>query len=85
MVGFTFSMEFNREYIGKRPCEVARAMDVEGVDNMSQDEYRYAAITAVKNFPEDVGIPKTFDGISNSLFNMAKQSYSESLTHEGVV
>ncbi len=57
------SMEFNREYTGERLREVARAMGVEGVDNMSQDEYRDAAIAAVKKLSEDVGIPKTLDKI----------------------
>ncbi len=57
------SMEFNREYTGERLREVARAMGVEGVDNMSQEEYRDAAIAAVKKLSEDVGIPKTLDKI----------------------
>lgn len=57
------SMEFNREYTGERLKEVARAMGVEGVDNMSQDEYRDAAIAAVKKLSADVGIPTTLDKI----------------------
>ena len=57
------SMEFNREFTGERLREVARAMGVEGVDNMTQDEYRDAAIAAVKKLSEDVGIPTTLDKI----------------------
>jgi lactaldehyde reductase len=57
------SMEFNKEYTGERLREVARAMGVEGVDNMSVEEYRDAAINAVKKLSEDVGIPKTLDKI----------------------
>ena len=38
-------------------------MGVQGVDNMSQEEYRDAAIAAVKKLSEDVGIPKTLDKI----------------------
>ncbi len=57
------SMEFNREYTGERLREVARAMGVEGVDKMTQDEYRDAAIAAVKKLSEDVGIPTTLDKI----------------------
>ena len=57
------SMEFNREYTGERLKEVARAMGVEGVDNMSQEEYRDAAIAAVKKLSADVGIPTTLDKI----------------------
>ncbi|SFK62226.1 lactaldehyde reductase [Lachnospiraceae bacterium KH1T2] len=57
------SMEFNREYTGERLREVARAMGVEGVDSMSQSEYRDAAIAAVKKLSEDVGIPTKLDKI----------------------
>ena len=51
------ALEFNRDYSGERYREVARAMGVEGVDQMSQEEYRQAAIDAVKKLSEDVGIP----------------------------
>ena len=37
--------------------EIARAMGVAGVDNMSVEEYRKAAIDAVKQLSVDVGIP----------------------------
>ncbi len=57
------SMEFNREYTGERLREVARAMGVKGVDDMSQEEYRDAAIAAVKKLSADVGIPTTLDKI----------------------
>lgn len=50
------SMEFNRDYSGEKYREIARAMGVEGVDEMSQDEYRDAAINAVKKLSSDVGI-----------------------------
>ena len=50
-------MEYNQEYTGERYREIARAMGVEGVDNMTQEEYRKAAIDAVKKLSEDVGIP----------------------------
>ncbi|MDO5550418.1 MAG: iron-containing alcohol dehydrogenase, partial [Lachnospiraceae bacterium] len=36
---------------------IAKAMGVEGVDEMSQEEYRKAAIDAVKKLSQDVGIP----------------------------
>ena len=51
-------MEYNQEYTGKKFREIARAMGVEGVDDMSQDEYRKAAIDAVKKLSSDVGIPE---------------------------
>ena len=51
-------MEFNREYTGEKYREIARAMGVKGVDEMSQEEYRDAAINAVKHLSKDVGIPE---------------------------
>ena len=51
------TMEFNKEYSGERYREIARAMGVKGVDEMSQEEYRQAAIDAVRQLSADVGIP----------------------------
>ena len=51
-------MEYNAEATGGKYREIARAMGVEGVDSMTQEEYRKAAIDAVKQLSEDVGIPK---------------------------
>lgn len=50
-------MEYNAPATGEKYREIARAMGVEGVDAMSQDEYRKAAIDAVKKLSADVGIP----------------------------
>ena len=50
-------MEYNAEATGEKYREIARAMGVEGVDSMSREEYRKAAIDAVKKLSEDVGIP----------------------------
>jgi len=50
-------MEYNAECTGEKYREIARVMGVEGVDAMSQDEYRKAAIEAVKKLSQDVGIP----------------------------
>ena len=52
------TMEFNRDYCEERYREIARAMGVEGVDAMSREEYTDAAIAAVRQLSEDVGIPK---------------------------
>lgn len=54
-----YVMEYNAEATGEKYREIARAMGVTGVDNMSQEEYRKAAIDAVKKLSKDVGIPKT--------------------------
>jgi lactaldehyde reductase len=56
-------MEFNRDYTGEKYREIARAMGVEGVDAMSQEEYRDAAIAAVKKLSDDVGINPKNDKI----------------------
>ena len=56
-------MEYNQDYTGERYREIARAMGVEGVDNMTQAEYRKAAIDAVKKLSEDVGIPQKNDKV----------------------
>ena len=50
-------MEYNAPVTGEKYREIARAMGVEGVDDMSQEEYRKAAIDAVKQLSKDVGIP----------------------------
>ena len=56
-------MEFNQEATGEKYREIAKAMGVKDVDRMSQDEYRKAAIEAVRKLGEDVGIPKTVDAL----------------------
>ena len=50
-------MEYNQEFTGEKYREIARAMGVDGVDSMSQTEYRKAAVDAVKKLSADVGIP----------------------------
>ena len=50
-------MEYNQECTGEKYREIARAMGVAGVDDMSQEEYRKAAVDAVRKLSEDVGIP----------------------------
>lgn len=51
-------MEYNAEATGDKYKYIAQAMGVEGTETMSQEEYRKAAIDAVKQLSEDVGIPK---------------------------
>ena len=50
-------MEYNAPATGEKYRKIARAMGVEGVDQMSQEEYRRAAVEAVKKLSQDVGIP----------------------------
>ncbi|MBO5489273.1 MAG: lactaldehyde reductase [Eubacterium sp.] len=51
-------MEYNAEATGEKYRDIAKAMGVEGTENMSQEEYRKAAIDAVKQLSMDVGIPQ---------------------------
>lgn len=73
-------MEYNAPETGMKYKEIARAMGVEGVDSMSQDEYRKAAVDAVKKLSIDVGIPtdlkeivkeEDIDFLAESAFNDA--------------
>ncbi len=59
-----YVMEFNAPYTGEKFREIARAMGVKGVDKMSQEEYRRAAIDAVKQLKKDVNIPETLRDIN---------------------
>lgn len=56
-------MEYNAPATGEKYREIARAMGVKNVDNMTQEEYRKAAIDAVKQLSIDVGIPHNLVGI----------------------
>ncbi len=56
-------MEFNAPATGEKYREIARAMGVKGVDAMTQEEYRAAAVNAVKQLAEDVGIQCTLAGV----------------------
>ena len=56
-------MEYNAEATGEKLKDVAIAMGVEGVEKMSQEEYRKAAVDAVKQLSKDVGIPADLKAI----------------------
>lgn len=50
-------MEYNAPATGEKYRDIAKAMGVEGTEKMTQDEYRKAAIDAVKKLAAAVGIP----------------------------
>ncbi len=50
-------MEYNAPCTGEKYRDIAKAMGVQGTENMTQEEYRKAAIDAVKQLSADVGIP----------------------------
>ena len=56
-------MEYNAPTTGEKYREIARAMGVKGVDDMTQDEYRKAACDAVRQLSKDVGIPADLKAI----------------------
>ena len=56
-------MAYNADATGEKYREIARAMGVKGVDDMSQEEYRKAAVDAVQQLANDVGIECTLKGV----------------------
>ena len=50
-------MEYNAPSTGEKYRDIAKAMGVSGTENMTQEEYRKAAVDAVKQLSKDVGIP----------------------------
>ena len=71
-------MEYNQECTGEKYREIARVMGVEGVDSMTQEEYRKAAVEAVKQLSADVGIPAKNDRIrEEDLDQLAADAYAD--------
>ena len=56
-------MEYNAEATGDKYKYIAAAMGVEGTENMTQAEYRKAAVDAVRQLSKDVGIPADLKAI----------------------
>lgn len=56
-------MAYNASASGEKYREIARVMGVKNVDSMTQEEYRAAAVNAVKQLSIDVGIPQSLKGI----------------------
>lgn len=56
-------MEYNAPATGEKYRNIAKAMGVKGVDNMSLEEARKAAVDAVKQLSHDVGIPENLKDI----------------------
>ena len=52
-------MEYNAEYTGEKYRDIAKAMGVEGTESMTPEQYRKAAVDAVRKLSTDVNIPKT--------------------------
>lgn len=72
-------MEYNAPATGEKYREIARAMGVKGVDDMSAEEYRKAAVGAVRALSKDVGIPADLKAIvkAEDLDFLAESAYAD--------
>ncbi len=72
-------MAYNADYTGEKYREIARAMGVEGVDAMTPAEYRAAAVDAVKQLAEDVGIKTSLAGVAKEedIHQMSLDAYAD--------
>ena len=72
-------MAYNAEATGEKYREIARAMGVQGVDNMTQEEYRAAAVEAVRQLAEDVGIVTSLRGVAREedIHQMSVDAYND--------
>ncbi len=57
-------MEYNASETGEKYRDIAKAMGVAGTETMTQDEYRRAAVEAVRQLSIDVGIPQDLKEIA---------------------
>ena len=72
-------MEFNAPATGEKYRDIAKAMGVEGTENMTVEEYRKAAIDAVRKLSKDVGIPADLKEIvkEEDLDFLAQSAYDD--------
>jgi lactaldehyde reductase len=72
-------MAYNAEATGEKYREIARAMGVKGVDEMTQEEYRKAAVDAVAKLAEDVGIVCSLKGVAKEedVHQMSVDAYND--------
>lgn len=72
-------MAYNAEYTGTKYRDIAIAMGVEGVENMTEAEYRKAAVDAVRQLSEDVGIVSSLKGVvkEEDLDRLSEDAYAD--------
>ncbi|MBO3445252.1 lactaldehyde reductase [Clostridium sp. CCUG 7971] len=72
-------MKYNAEATGDKYKYIAAAMGVEGIENMSIEEYRKAAIDAVKKLSSDVEIPHNLKEIikEEDINFLAESAYAD--------
>ncbi len=67
-------MEFNADTTGDKFANIAKAMGIEGVDDMSVEEYRKAAVDAVRKLSVDVGIPTVLEALKEEDLDFLAES-----------
>ena len=72
-------MAYNAPATGEKYRDIAKAMGVEGTDQMSQEEYRKVAVDAVRQLAIDVGIPADLKEIvkAEDLDFLAESAYAD--------
>ena len=71
-------MDYNKEFTGEKYKNIAIAMGVKGVENMSVEEYRKAAVDAVRQLSVDVGIPVKNEKVrEEDLDILARDAYED--------
>ena len=75
-------MKYNAPFTGDKYRLIAKAFGVEGVDAMSEDQYRQAAIDAVAQLSKDVGIPQDLKAIvkEEDLDFLSKSAFADVCT-----
>lgn len=67
-------MEYNAECTGEKYKEIAKVMGVPGVDGMTVEEYRKAAVDAVRQLSIDVGIPVKLEALKEEDLDFLAES-----------
>lgn len=78
-----YIMEYNAPATGEKYKEIARNMGVANIDKMTQDEYRKAAVDAVLNLSQSIGIPQKLVEIGakeEDLQKLAEMAYADVCT-----
>lgn len=72
-------MEYNALCTGEKYRDIAKAMGVKGTENMTQEEYRKAAVDAVRQLSKDVGIPENLKNIvkPEDIDFLSKSAYAD--------
>lgn len=75
-------MEYNADASGEKYREIAKVMGVCGTETMTSEEYRKAAVEAVKKLSSDVGIPADLKGIvkEEDIDFLAKSALADACT-----